>query len=267
MERLKLNNLDVEININIVSKFLNKIEYPIIIFDFETFRNLLHKSKKYCYAHDFEKIFSCAILIINNQEELAINSLQHKKMRLFVETNIPEVMILDDDLQLLTHQQHFFNFFIKKLLIYQIKSLVLMGARTEVLILKNYLAYHIDKSKFKKKIRYFFENHKIFDLYDIWNNDKVLNLPLYKKGLYLDVGATKKTWFLIKNNVDYAMILKPQPTLTNSNIGRIIDQYFFNNICLLPSFKLQVANHNQNDVLIGAAILSLLYDFCCKFAN
>ncbi|WP_339039361.1 hypothetical protein [Spiroplasma endosymbiont of Andrena trimmerana] len=45
MEKLKINNLDIELNINVIGKFLDKIEYPILIFDFETFRNLLHKKR------------------------------------------------------------------------------------------------------------------------------------------------------------------------------------------------------------------------------
>lgn len=57
MEKLKINNLDIELNINVIGKFLDKIEYPILVFDFETFRNLLHKKKNNSYAHDFEKIF------------------------------------------------------------------------------------------------------------------------------------------------------------------------------------------------------------------
>ena len=95
----------------------------------------------------------------------------------------------------------------------------------------------------------------------------MLNLPSYKKGLHQDIGATKKTWMLIKNNDEYYKILKPQSLMTNNDIGRIIDQYFFNNLCLLPTFTTQVANHNQNDVLIGAAILSFLYEFVVKNQN
>lgn len=265
MKKLKFNNLDIEININVINKFLDKIEFPILIFDFETFRNLLHKKKKQCYAHDFEKIFSIAMLIINNKEELSVENLQTKKLRLFVKTIIPEPSIFNENSDLINHQQQFFNFLTNKLVKYNIKSLILLGARTEILMLKNYLTYHIDNQKFKNKVTYFFQKHKIFDLYDIWNNDQVLNLPLYKKGLYLDLGATKKTYILIKENKDYKKIFKPQSALTNNNIGRIIDQYFSNNICLLPNFKTQVANHNQNDVLIGAAILSLLYIFVSKY--
>ncbi|MBP1525306.1 hypothetical protein [Spiroplasma endosymbiont of Dasysyrphus albostriatus] len=265
MEKLKINNLDIELNINVIGKFLDKIEYPILIFDFETFRNLLHKKKNNSYAHDFEKIFSIALLIINKKEDLSVSNLQNKKLHLFVKTVIPQPNILNEDLKLVKHQQQFFKFLTNKLLKHNIKSLILLGARTEILMLKNYLSYHNDESKFKNKVSYFFQKHKIFDLYDIWNNDQVLNLPLYKKGLHLDVGATKKTSILIKNNNDYCKILKEQFSLTNNNIGRIIDQYFFNNICLLPSFTTQVANHNQNDVLIGAAILSLLYTFCDKY--
>lgn len=265
MEKLKLNGLDIEININVINKFLDKIEYPILIFDFETFRNLLHKNKEHSYAHDFEKIFSIAILVINQKEELIVKKLQNKKLRLFVKTIIPQPNILNENVELIKYQQQFFNLLIKKLIKYDIKSLILLGARTEILMLKNYLTYHIDSKKFKNKVTYFFQKHKIFDLYDIWNNDEVLNLPLYKKGLEFDIGVTKKTYILIKENKDYQKIFKPQSLLTNNNIGRIIDQYFFNNICLLPNFTMQVANHNQNDVLIGAAILSLLYIFSSKY--
>lgn len=265
MEKLNLNNLDIEIDINFINKFLDKFEYPILIFDFETFRNLLHKKKEHFYARDFEKIFSIVILVINEKEELTVKNLQNKKLRLFVKTIIPQPNILNENSELIKHQQQFFNFLINKLVKYYIKSLVLLGARTEILMLKNYLTYHIDNNKFKNKVTYFFQKHKIFDLYDIWNNDQVLNLPLYKKGSHLDVGATKKIYSLIKNNDDYQKIFKPQSSLTNNNIGKIIDQYFFNNICLLPNFTTQVANHNQNDVLIGAAILSLFYEFCNKY--
>ncbi|BET39459.1 hypothetical protein [Spiroplasma ixodetis] len=64
MKKLKINNLDIELNINVIGKFLDKIEYPILIFDFEAFRNLLHKKKNNSYAHYFEKIFSITLLII-----------------------------------------------------------------------------------------------------------------------------------------------------------------------------------------------------------
>ncbi|WP_425381331.1 hypothetical protein [Spiroplasma endosymbiont of Polydrusus pterygomalis] len=109
MEKLKLNDLDIEININVINKFLDKIEYPILIFDFETFQNLLHKNKEHSYAHDFEKIFSIAILVINQKEELTVKNLQNKKLRLFVKTIIPQPNILNENVELIKYQQQFFN--------------------------------------------------------------------------------------------------------------------------------------------------------------
>lgn len=265
MQKLIFNNVDIEININAISNFLNKIQYPIMIFDFETFRNLIDKKKVSSYANDFEKIFSKFLSVITKQSDLTPNKLPSKISKLFVKTLIPEWVVLKNNDELIKFQHLFFKLLLSKLLKYNIKSLVVLGARTETLLLKNYLAYYVDKSKFKNKINYFFNHSNIFDLYDIWNKDNMFNLPLYKKIQKHDVGATKKTILLIKNNHYYAKILKPQSLLTNNDIGRIIDQYFANNICLLPNFKTQVANHNQNDVLIGAAILSVLYDVCNTF--
>jgi len=260
MDKFTINGLEVEVKLAFVKNFLAKIEYPITIFDFETFRNLLDKNKAINYPNDFEKIFSLAILIINNKEDLKSTSLKINTLQLFVKTLIPPVTILTSTAALLEYQQLFFKFLITKLVRFKIKSVVILGAKTETIILKNYLAYHQDKSKFKNKITYFFHNHKIFDLYEIWNHDHIFNLPKYKKASDQDVGATKKTWALIKNNNDYWKLLKPQSSLSNNNIGRVIDQYFSYKISLLPSFTTQVANHNQNDVLIGAVILSLLYN-------
>ncbi|WP_342276283.1 hypothetical protein [Spiroplasma endosymbiont of Nebria brevicollis] len=264
MQKFKINDLDIEVNITSIKKFLDKIEFPIAIFDFETFRNLLPKKTNNTYSNDFEKIFSIAILVITKKEDLTPEILQQKNLKLFIKTLIPNANFLKNNNELIVFQAQFYKFLISKLLKYHIKSLVVLGARTEVLLLKNYLAYHIDEAKNKSKITYFFHHHKIFDLYDIWNKDHMLNLPLYKKGLHQDIGATKKTWMLIKNNDEYWKILKPQSIMTNNDIGRIIDQYFFDNLCLLPTFSNQVANHNQNDVLIGAAILSLLYELVVK---
>lgn len=267
MQKFKINDLDIEVNISGIKRFLDKIEFPIAIFDFETFRNLLQKNFSNTYSNDFEKIFSIALLIIIKKEDLSPENIQRKKLKLFVKTLIPNTNILKNNDQLITFQDQFYKFLISKLLKYNIKSLLILGARTEILLLKNYLAYHIDETKNKNKVTYFFHHHKIFDLYDIWNNDLMLNLPLYKKGLHQDIGATKKTWMLIKNNAEYSKIFKPQSIMTNNDIGRIIDQYFFDNVCLLPTFSQQVANHNQNDVLIGAAILSLLYELVVKNKN
>lgn len=264
MQKFKINDLDIEVNISFIKKFLDRIEFPIVILDFETFRNLLQAKVDNVYANDFEKIFSLALLVIAKKEDLIPEILQRKKLKLFVKTLIPNVNVLTKNNELIAFQGQFYTFLISKLLKYHIKSLVLLGARTEVLLLKNYLAYHIDEDKNKNKVTYFFHHHKIFDLYDIWNKDHILNLPLYKKSLHQSIGATKKTWMLIKNNDEYWKILKPQSIITNNDIGRIIDQYFFDNLCLLPIFSQQVANHNQNDVLIGAAILSLLFELVNK---
>lgn len=68
MQKFKINDLDIEINLSTIKKFLDKIEFPIAIFDFETFRNLLQKKTNNTYQNDFEKIFSIAILIITKKK-------------------------------------------------------------------------------------------------------------------------------------------------------------------------------------------------------
>lgn len=61
IEKLKINKLDIELNINVIGKFLDKIEYPILIFDFETFRNLLHKKRTIRMLMILKKFFQLHI--------------------------------------------------------------------------------------------------------------------------------------------------------------------------------------------------------------
>ena len=83
MQKFKINDLDIEVNNNGIKKFLDKIEFPIAVFDFETFRNLLQKKTNNTYPNDFEKIFSVALLVITKKEDLNSETLQRKKLKLF----------------------------------------------------------------------------------------------------------------------------------------------------------------------------------------
>lgn len=265
MKQFEINGIKLEIDQEIVKKFLNKITYPIAILDFETFRNFQKNNFSAQTKKDFfENIFSVAFLIISKPEDLMIHSLLNKKLRLFSKTLLPEEKNLDEFKNLLEFQMIFFRFLISKLLKYHVKSLVFLGSRTEVNLLKNYLTYFYDEKKYKDKISYFFHHNKIFDVYDIWNNDAVVLLPQYKdKNIKSNrIGATKKTMILIKNNDEYWKVLKPESLISNNDIGRTIDQYFNDRLNLLDNFLPYVADHNKNDVLVGATILSFLYFYC-----
>ncbi|MGL5268176.1 MAG: hypothetical protein ACRC8P_00170 [Spiroplasma sp.] len=265
MKHYNVNGIKLDIDQIAVEKFLDEISYPIAIVDFETFRTLQKNDFSSQIKKDFfEKIFSVAFLIVNRPEDLTISKLTNKKLRLFSKTELPKEKRLDNFNNLLSFQLIFFKFLVSKLLKYHVKSLIFLGSRTEVILLKNYLTYFYDEKKFKDKVSYFFQNHKIFDVYDLWNNDAVINLPQYKSKKISSnkIGATKKTMFLIKNNDEYWKILKPDSVISNNDIGRIIDQYFNDRVNLLDNFLSYVADHNQNDVLIGATILSFLYFYC-----
>lgn len=267
MKQLEINGIQLEIEQEVIDNFLNKITYPIAIIDFETFRTFQKTSFSLQIKKDFfEKIFSVAFIIVNKSNDLTIKNLNHKKRHLFSKIQLPKTKKLDDFSSLLEFQKIFFKFLITKLLKYRVKSLVFLGSRTEVNLLKNYLSYYYDEKKFKDKMNYFFNQNQIFDLYDIWNNDNVINLPQYKdiKIKTNRIGATKKTALLIKNNDEYLRFLKPESVISNNDIGRTIDQYFSNRLDLLESFLPYVEAHNKNDVLVGATILSFLYTYCYK---
>ncbi|MDQ7983251.1 MAG: hypothetical protein REH79_03510 [Spiroplasma sp.] len=265
MKELTVNEIKLEVDSLKTKKFLNQIVYPIAIIDFETFR-IFKKNSLPPEAKDdlFEKIFSVAVVIFNKPSELSLMSLNNKKLRLFSKTELPKEKNLDNLTTITPYQKLFFNFLIKKLLKYRIKSLVTLDRHTEVNLLRTYLKYFAGEKKLKTKVNYFFEQNKIFDLYDVWNNDQVINLPEYKdKNLTTNkIGATKKTLLLISNNHDYLKVLNPKSVISNNDIGRTIDQYFINRNCLLDNFLRYVADHNLNDVLIGATILSFLYRYC-----
>lgn len=265
MKHYDINGVKLDLDQNAVGQFLSNIKYPIAIVDFETFRTLQKNDFSPQIKKDFfEKIFSVAFLIISKPEDLTIEKLTNKKLRLFSKTELPKEKKLNNFNSLLSFQMIFYKFLINKLLKYHVKSLVFLGSRTEVNLLRNYLTYFYDEKKYKDKISYFFQGHKIFDVYDIWNNDSIVNLPQYKdkKIISNKIGATKKTMILIKNNDDYWKILKPDSIISNNDIGRIIDQYFNDKVNLLDNFLPYVSDHNKNDVLIGATILSFLYSYC-----
>ncbi|MBE4704108.1 hypothetical protein [Spiroplasma platyhelix] len=267
MKEFEINGIQLEIDQKVVSKFLKQISYPIAIIDFETFRTFQKNNFPAQAKKDFlEKIFSVAFLIINKPEDLTPAKLASKKLRLFSKTQLPKEKKFADFNNLLEFQMIFYRFLINKLLKYHVKSLVFLGSRTEVNLLKNYLSYSFDDKKYKDKLSYFFQRNKIFDVYDIWNNDAVVNLPQYKdkKNKNNRIGATKKTMFLIKNDDAYWKVLKPESVISNNDIGRTIDQYFSDKLALLDNFLPYVADHNQNDVLVGATILSFLYAYCQK---
>lgn len=265
MKEFEINGVKLEIDQIIVKKFLNQITYPIAIVDFETFRVFQKTNFSAQIKKDFfEKIFSVAFLIITKPEDLSIEKLSSKKLRLFSKTKLPKKRKLDNFDELLEFQMIFFGFLINRLLKYHVKSLVFLGSRTEINLLKNYLTYCYDEKKYKNKISYFFNQNKIFDVYDIWNNDTIILLPQYKdkNNSSNKIGATKKTMILIKNNDEYWKILKPESVISNNDIGRTIDQYFSEKVVLLDNFLPYVADHNKNDVLVGATILSFLYSYC-----
>lgn len=265
MKEFEVNGVQLEIDQKVVSKFLKQIRYPIAIVDFETFRtfqknNFPTQTKKDLFK---EKIFSVAFLIINKPEDLTPVKLANKKLRLFSKTQLPKEKRFNNFDDVLEFQMVFYRYLTSKLLKYHVKSLVFLDSQTEIKLLKNYLAYFVDDKKYKDKINYFFQQDKIFDIYDLWNNDAVVNLPQYKNKTNKNnrIGATKKTLFLIKNNDAYWRILKPESVISNNDIGRTIDLYFKNKVALLNNFLPYVADHNQNDVLVGATILSFLYDY------
>lgn len=271
MEKIDLNGVKIEINSKEIENFLNRIAYPIAIIDFETFRTLNSKYKLFSPTeNDFlEKIFSVSTLIVTKPEHLTVKNLNNKKLKLFSKTQLSNTKDFASFEILLEYQLTFFKYFISKLLKYHVKSVLFLGSRTEVNLLKNYLAYFFDEAKYKNKISYFFNSNAIFDLYDLWNRDEVINLPQYKINKNNEVGATKKTNILIKNNDLYWNFFKKniynnhltknnQQIISNNDIGRIIDQYYSNNCCLLNNFLPLVKQHNEYDVLIGVTILSVL---------
>lgn len=265
MKELEINGIKLEIDELKTQNFLDQIVYPIAIVDFETFRIFKKNSLPPKTKTDlFEKIFSVAVVIFNKSQDLQLHNFNYKKLRLFSKTELPKEKKLDSLETIIPFQELFYNFLIKKLIKYRIKSLVTLDSHTETNLLKAYLTYFNSHKKLKTKVKYFFEQNKIFDLYDIWNNDQIINLPEYKnKSVSTNrVGATKKTSLLINNNSDYLKILKPKSVISNNDIGRTIDQYFTNRICLLDNFLSYVSDHNQNDVLTGAAILAFLYRYC-----
>lgn len=267
MKHFKINGTELEFDEVVIKNFLERIVYPIAIVDFETFRTFQKNQFSVQAKKDFfEKIFSVAFLIISKPEDILIKNLNHRKKRLFSKVLLPEEKRINDFTSLLVYQKNFFKFLIVKLLKYNVKSLVFLGSRTEVNLLKNYLTYYYDDKKSKNKMNSFFHNNQIFDLYDIWNNDSVVNLPQYKdqKNKTNRIGATKKTMLLIKGNEEYIKFLKPDSLISNNDIGRIIDQYFSSRLDLLSNFLPYVEDHNKNDVLIGATILSFLYTYCMK---
>lgn len=274
MEKIYLNGVEVEINKKEVSNFLERIVYPIAIIDFETFRTLNSRYKLFSPAeNDFqEKIFSVSTLIFTRQEHLTIKNLHNKKLKLFSKTQLSSSKDFPNFDSLLEYQMVFFKYFISKLLKYHVKSLIFLGSRTEITLLKNYLAYFFDEPKYKNKISYFFNSKTIFDLYDLWNRDEMINLPAQKFNKKNQVGATKKSMILIKNNDQYWNILQKinsdnslirtknnNQIISNNDIGRIVDQYYSNNCALLDNFLPLVTQHNEYDVLMGATILSVLY--------
>lgn len=265
MKELEINDIKLEIDEAKIKNFLKKIVYPIAIIDFETFRifkkNSLSDEAKIALK---EKIFSVAILIFHKPSELQRHILNAKKLKLFAQTELPKEKNLSSLETIIPFQEIFYHFLIKKLIKYRVKSLITLDAHTETSLLKTYLTYYQSHKKFKFKVNYFFQENKIFDLYDIWNNDQIINLPEYKnKSMRSNrVGATKKTSLLINNNRDYAKLLMPKSVISNHEIGRTVDSYFTNRICLLNNFLPYVYNHNQNDVLVGAAILAFLYRYC-----
>lgn len=267
MKQFEINGVQLELDQKVVSKFLKQISYPIAIVDFETFRTFQKNNFPAQAKKDFnEKIFSVAFLIINKPEDLTPNKLASKKLRLFAKTQLPKEKKLTEFSNLLEYQMIFFKYLTSKLLKYHVRSLVFLGSQTEVKFLKNYLKYSHDEKKYQNKISYFFQEHKIFDVYDLWNNDSVVNLPQYKdkRNKNNRIGATKKTLFLIKNDDVYWRILKPESVISNYDIGRTIDQYFIDKLALLDNFLPYVSDHNKNDVLVGATILSFLYAYCYK---
>lgn len=261
METKKINNIEIQFNKEYINKFLNSISYPIAIIDFETFRTL--KTKQVVNSSlekEFsQKIFSVSCLIFNDQNELKIENLNNKKKQLFSKTEIYKHKEFKNFEKLLKYQSLFFNFLIEKLIKHNVKSLVFLGASTEVNLLKNYLVYFSRKARFHKQVNDYFHSKNIFDLYDIWNHDEVFSIPEFKLSKKQQIGATKKTISLIKTNSQYNHFLKPFPILSNNDVGRIIDQYFLNNCSLMPSFLDNVKKHNRNDVLIGAFMMSLFY--------
>lgn len=265
MKELEINGVQVELDQKTINSFLKQITYPIAIVDFETFRTFQKNNFPAQAKRDFfEKIFSVAFLIINKSEDLTSTKLANKKLRLFSKTQLPKAKKFTDFNDLLEFQMVFYRYLVNKLLKYHVKSLVFLGSRTEVNLLKNYLSYSIDDKKYKDKMAYFFQHNKIFDLYDLWNNDAVVNLPQFKdkKNKNNRIGATKKTTFLIKNDDAYWKVLQPESVISNNDIGRTIDQYFSERLALLDNFLPYVGDHNQNDVLVGATILSFLYAYC-----
>lgn len=265
MKELEINGTKLEIDQLKTRSFLDKIVYPIAIIDFETFRIFKKNSLSPKAKTDlFEKIFSVAVVIFNKPNDLQGHSLDAKKIKLFAKTELPKEKNLNTLEIIIPFQELFYNFLIKKLIKYRVKSLITLDAHTETNLLKAYLTYFDGHKKLKNKVNYFFQENKIFDLYDIWNNDQIVNLPEYKnKSVSTNrVGATKKTSLLINNNRDYLKLLKPKSVISNYEIGRTIDSYFTNRICLLSNFLSYVSDHNQNDVLTGAAILVFLYRYC-----
>lgn len=265
MKELEINGTKLEIDALKTKNFLDQIVYPIAIIDFETFRifkkNSLPPKAK---ADLFEKIFSVAVVIFNKPSDLQLHNLNSKKLKLFAKTELPSEKNLNSLETIIPFQEIFYNFLIKKLIKYRIKSLITLDAHTETNLLRAYLTYFNGHKKLNTKVNYFFQENKIFDLYDIWNNDQIINLPAYKdKSVSTNrVGATKKSFLLINQNRDYVKLLKPKSVISNNDIGRTIDQYFKKRICLLDNFLTYVSDHNQNDVLIGAAILAFLYRYC-----
>ncbi len=265
MKELEINGTKLEIDELKTRSFLDQIVYPIAIIDFETFRifkkNSLSPKAQIALK---EKIFSAAVVIFNKPSDLQLRNLDSKKIKLFAKTELPKAKNLNSLETIISFQEPFYNFLVKKLVKYNVKSLITLDAHTETTLLKAYLTYFESHKKLKNKVNYFFQENKIFDLYDIWNNDQMINLPEYKnKSVSTNrVGATKKTSLLINNNRDYLKLLKPKSVISNNDIGRTIDQYFTNRICLLNNFLNYVSDHNQNDVLIGAAILAFLYRYC-----